>query len=462
MSRSKGSFVSSEARARDQECFGPLLRAHGEVFGTALRWSYMELVVHHTKRQAVRSFLITSGWKEDEADSIIDTALGTHVAAVESTRLALTRAKEDLDQVQRKLEWAMAGNSTKRRRQRHGLARRPDILTARVANLQQLLAHGDVRVCFEGRKLALAGNDPVAHGYESHGVWQETWQRARSGVIYTKGDTEARARWQTDREFWPAVEPWRAEAEVLAKAGEYYTGKMPPWATFLPKPPPTTPYKAKRASRPVSVRLIWREKKQAWYAIASVEPIQQLIRLYPGRALRKHCARVLGMDLNPDHVAWCVVGTDGNPLAWGKIALELTGSVAQNADSIGRAVAKLIRVARTHGAVIAHEKLDFTRSRANLRYGCARKLAYLLSSFAYHKFFATLSSRARREQVAVVSVNPAWTSVLGQANYAGVYGVSVDQGAACVIARRALGLRTRVRPYVAHVLSPGARSRRWP
>jgi len=45
---------------------------------------------------------------------------------------------------------------------------------------------------------------------------------------------EARARWQTDRELWPAVEPWRAEAEVLAKAGEYYTGKMPRWADRVP------------------------------------------------------------------------------------------------------------------------------------------------------------------------------------------------------------------------------------
>jgi hypothetical protein len=209
-------------------------------------------------------------------------------------------------------------------------------------------------VCFGGRKLAVAGNDPVAHGYASHDVWHETWQRARSGVIYTKGDTEARARWQTDREFWPAVEPWRAEAEVLAKALESVTGKLPRWATFLPKPPPTTPYKARRASRPISVRLVWREKKQAWYAMASVEPVQELERMYPGRALRRRCARVLGVDLNPDHVAWCVVSTDGNPLAWGKVTLDLTGSAAQNADSIGRAVAKLISVARTHCAVIAH------------------------------------------------------------------------------------------------------------
>jgi len=113
-----------------------------------------------------------------------------------SLRPVLTRAPratEDLDQVQRKLQWAMAGNSTKRRRQRHGLARRRDILTARVANLQQRLVYGDVRVCFGARKLALAGNDPVAHGYESHGVWQgtwqRTWQRARSGVSYIRGDT---------------------------------------------------------------------------------------------------------------------------------------------------------------------------------------------------------------------------------------------------------------------------------
>jgi len=528
MTTPQRTFVSSEARVRDKERFDPLLRAYGEVFGTALRWTYMELVVHRATRQAVRSSLITSGWREDEADSIIDTALASQEAAVESTTLALARAKADLDQVQRKLEWAMAGNSAKRLRQRHGLARRRDLLTARVANLQHRLAHGDVRVCFGGRTLAVAGNDPVAHGHERRDVWQEAWQRARSSVIYIKGDTEAsfgnscakiilakegdatpghllrlripdlttthgvrlrdlsggqewveipldgcvygrkelldalcpvesaaeaRARWQTDREFWPAVEPWRAEAEVLAKALEGITGKPPRWATFLPTPPPSTPYKATRASRPVSVRLVWREKKQAWYVIASVEPLQQLERLYPGQALRGRVARVLGIDLNPDHVAWCVVDTAGNPLAWGKVALELTGSASHNADSIGRAVAELIRVAKTHGAVIAHEELDFTRSRANLRYGCARKLAHLLSSFAYHKFFATLASRARREQVAVVSVNPAWTSVLGQANYAGVYGVSVDQGAACVIARRALGLRTRVRPYVAHVLS---------
>jgi hypothetical protein len=346
MSRAKRTFVSSEARVRDEKRFGPLLRAYGEVFAAALRASYLQLVVHGTTRQQVRSALIGSGFKEDEADSIIDTALAAQEAAVESTKLALARARQDLEQVRAKLDWAMAGSSTKRRHQRHGLARRRDVLVARVARLERELADG-VRVCFGGRTLARAGNDPAAHGYAGRAAWRATWHRARSGVISVKGDTEAsfgnacakvvlatdgdptsghllrlripdlataagerlrdlsggrewveipldgfrhgrdelaaalqpamaaaeaRARWQADRELWPTVEPWRTEAELLAETIEHSTGARPRWARRIPAPPPATPYHAKRASRPVSVRLVWRERQRAWYVVPRSSP----------------------------------------------------------------------------------------------------------------------------------------------------------------------------------------------
>jgi len=85
----------------------------------------------------------------------------------------------------------MAGDSTKRRCQRHGLAKRRDILAARVANLECRLAIDDVRVVFGGRRLALAGNNPLAHSCKSRDDWRGRWDRARSGVILVKGDTEA-------------------------------------------------------------------------------------------------------------------------------------------------------------------------------------------------------------------------------------------------------------------------------
>ncbi|MHB1626663.1 MAG: hypothetical protein ACYCUC_15830 [Candidatus Dormibacteria bacterium] len=84
------------------------------------------------------------------------------------------------------------------------------------------------------------------------------------------------------------------------------------------------------------------------------------------------------------------------------------------------AVAGLVAIAKSEGAAIAHEDLDFSRSRAGPRY-LPHRLARLLSSFAYNQLLTTLASRCASYGVRHVPVNPAWTSVLGQANYAGVH-----------------------------------------
>lgn len=538
MKRSKAAktaYASCEAKVTEKERY-PLLFAYGEVYAGAVLEAYRRcLVGQEPWGEKVRKELVSRGWREDEADSAYDTARAAHESAVESTKLALGTAREHLEEVGKRLAWAMAGTSNSRVRRRHGLVRRRDILSAKVARLEDRLATGDVRVCFGGRKLALAGNDPVAHGYRNRDEWRGRWHRARSGTVFIKGDAEAsfgnssakvvlgpdapvlrlrvpdmttgtgvrlrdlsggeewveiplsgfgynrdelgsvlvhartaaeaRADWEVDRAWWHKVQgPW---AEAMGEIGELLSsaeaviekaeaagaklGGIPRSAGLvkrLSKPVPTTQYKARRSVAPVSVRACWRERKGAWYVVASWGPLQPAEAFTPSRALRRRFSRVLGIDLNPDHVAWCLVGADGNPLAFGKVDLGLSGTSDENEDAIGRAVAELVSLARRFGAPIAHETLDFSRSRANLRYGCSKRVARLLSSFAYNKFFGILSSRTRREGVARIPVDPAWTSVLGQANYAGVYGVSVDQGAACTIARRSLGFRERVRPTV--------------
>ncbi len=169
-----------------------------------------------------------------------------------------------------------------------------------------------------------------------------------------------------------------------------------------------------------------------------------------GRGARTSSSTATASRAAGNYSARIVVSDDGTG-----DALDLSGSADQNRDRLGVAIAALVEVARRHGAAIAVETLDFTRARAQLR-SSSRRLKRLLSSFAYHKFFAVLSSRCAREDVAVISVNPAWSSVLGQANCAGVRGISVDQGAAAVLARRALGLRERVRPAVARRLPRSA------
>lgn len=190
----------------------------------------------------------------------------------------------------------------------------------------------------------------------------------------------------------------------------------------------------------MTVRVFYRPDKQAWYAAFTVTVLK--VAQTSSRA-----NGALGIDVNPDHLALCLISSDGNPIAWRRIELDLTGTTAQNADRIGCAIAEAFAIAETHRVPVIVEKLDFGKARMNLRY-LAPRLARLLSSFAYRKILDSIDSRALRCGIELIRVSPAWTSVLGQANYAVPYGVSVDQAAACCIARRGLGLREQVRPSI--------------
>ena len=471
-----------------------LLEAYGDAFQAAVREVYRRCVVSRhpepwfvaakgTKPPSgVRPGLNARGWSQREATAIHTTAVAAQEAAVEATKLALARASQDLEVVDEKL--ASTKRSHKHSHKRHGLSRRHNKLSSQVERLATRLASKDVRVCFGGKKLALAGNDPVPHGYEGRSQWRERWDRVRGGGFVAFGDSEsvcgnysARAvlsddgksdvvmlrvpaflRHMNDGEEWAKIPVvgFSYNRSLLSRAMSpdlaglvAKTGKRDKQQAAYEagateeKPAKTLPRLC--CSSPVTLRFYWDEAKGAWYVQATFDR--------PDVPTGRRHSYVLGADLNPDHIAWCLANRDGNPVRWGRIDIDLSGTADQNRDSLGVAVKELTGVAKSHGAAIAVETLDFTRARAQFRYR-SRRLKRLLSSFAYNKFFEVLSSRCAREGLGLVPVGPAWTSVLGQANYAAVYGVSVDQGAACVIARRALGLGTAVRPQVSRQI-PG-------
>ena len=75
----------------------------------------------------------------------------------------------------------------------------------------------------------------------------------------------------------------------------------------------------------------------------------------------------------------------------------------------------------------------------------------MLSSFAYKQIAQYLKAAGFRAGVAVIEVNPAYTSTIGAVNYAARYGISIHQGAAIALARRGLGLSERPARRVAQL-----------
>ncbi|HEY8488843.1 MAG TPA: transposase, partial [Thermaerobacter sp.] len=79
--------------------------------------------------------------------------------------------------------------------------------------------------------------------------------------------------------------------------------------------------------------------------------------------------------------------------------------------------------------------------------------------FAYAAFCALLVSRAAREGVEVIEVNPAYTSVIGKIKFMARYGLSPHGAAAVAIARRGLKFGERLRSGNARPLPARNRGR---
>ena len=198
--------------------------------------------------------------------------------------------------------------------------------------------------------------------------------------------------------------------------------------------------------------------RERWYLDASwttdPEPLRELHELRAGR--------VLGVDLNVDHLAACVLDASGNPIgAPVTIAVETAGLRASRRDGrVRAAITALLDLARQHHcSAVAVENLDFADVRATGRETLGRgargkRLRRTVAGIPTARFRARLTGMAARRGIAVIGVDPAYTSRWGgqhwrqplQQQTSDPSTVTVHHGAAAAIGRRGLGMAIRRRP----------------
>ena len=163
-------------------------------------------------------------------------------------------------------------------------------------------------------------------------------------------------------------------------------------------------------------------------------------------------AGAIGFDINADHLALAETDRFGNLIETQRLDLITYGKTTDQAKALmGDVVAKIATLARQAGKPVVVEQLDFSRKKAELE-AVNRRKARMLSSFSYNKILSGLKAACFREGVEVITVNPAYTSVIGAVNHAQQKGISVHQGAAYAVARR--GLRLSERPTVREAVVP--------
>jgi len=456
-----------QAKIADEALY-PAFDAIADLYGHAERTLYVDLYVRGQRWESCKSeylsrfgltarqfnaIRITLGGKVEAARQGLLLRVANLRAAVDATARAVAKLTKELKSMGRRPKRKGGGLGPPSRRalhlrsgrfvhdaeqaerrartasRLHQKRRRLENLRARLAAAEEDRRAGRIHLCFGGKRLFRRQFALRENGYGDLAGWRRDWRRARSSQFFCVGSKDETAGNQTctrqpDGSLRLCVPPALAE-------------RFGHWITI---PSVRLPYgqevleAAVAAGQAVSYRFVRRERRgtDVWYVHATMERA-------PAAVETSAHLGALGIDLNPAHVEVAEVDRFGNPVHVRRIAVAIQGRrQPQVKAALGEVAAEVVAQAKAAAKPVVVERLDFREKKGRLRETSNRQ-ARLLSAFAYSRWHQTLCSRAAREGVQVIEINPAYTSVIGFAKFGPGYGLSPHASAAVAIARRGFG-----------------------
>ncbi|MCX4909126.1 IS200/IS605 family accessory protein TnpB-related protein [Streptomyces sp. NBC_00878] len=338
------------------------------------------------------------------------------------------------------------------RREWHAKARRLRVLEDRLAAARADREAGIVYVVRGGKRLARARHHLDQAGL-TEGEWRRAWEAER-WFLAADGESGKRHGNETIRISPDGEVSIKLPAPLthLANAphGRYvltcrvaFAHRGGEWADRV------------AASRAIAYRIHLDTGRDRWYLTASwqIPPTPTL----PLEAALAH--GVIGVDMNADHLAAWRLDAHGNPVgAPRRFFYDLTGTAEHRDAQVRHALTRLLHWARTCGVkAIAVEDLDFAAEKTREKHGRKRRFRQLISGMPTGKLRARLASMADQTGIAVIAVDPAYTSRWGAQHWQKPLTTTTRKttrhdAAAVAVGRRAQGhpIRRRTAPPPAH------------
>ncbi|EFL25427.1 transposase, OrfB family protein [Streptomyces himastatinicus ATCC 53653] len=412
---------------------------------------------HGSKTWAVRKRELTGTSSARWAGSITKATHDQWALARRGQRAEMAWLRKQIASIQARLARPLAVKADKReglprgygsRTEWHAKSRRLHALRARLARLAEAWATGRVRVVRGGKKLARLRHHLDQAGL-SEQVWRERWRAAR---MFLAADGES-------------GKPLGNETIRITATGQLSI-RLPATLARLANAPhdryvldATVAFHHRReecldriaSNRAVAYRIHHDVPRGRWYVTASWQraPV-------PVLPLEAALARgVVAVDMNDDHLAAWRLDRHGNPVGEPRrFFYDLAGSAQHRDAQIRHALTRLLHHTRATGAgAIAIEDLDFTDGRCREKHGRNKRFRRLISRFPTTKLKARLVAMAAEQNIAIVAVDPAYTSRWGAQHWqqpltTSNRKVSRHDAASIAIGRRALGhpIRRRTTP----------------
>lgn len=483
-----------------------LVRQEMRGFSSCMRWVFNQLQEipegqpdpnipvadrppNRIKREAQRLFHLNSRYVADammEAKAIIESPKDLLPLQIQN----LEKRVENLDQAEQKalriLKKPDSAETAERwERQLQSIRLRQRKTAVRKTELETHRQNGTIpKVVFGGRRLLKRLTR--SHG-ERHQQLRRQWRLARQGTLYSRGDAtkdgnpNIRIVCEDGIPIGLQVAmSHQAELKGIDSQGRPVMSDAPRTggSLWISDKFRLLVLDTLRSGRPYSVRIMEEIRpRDAVFPAADAEGTVFRVHITVDRQAEfpepqaDLSQGVLGLDENPHGIALANVGPRGNlePFPEGFALPKIAGShkfvgdiqagldprgtiwlhVPEFRTARGFRRTYLAGVAARFVCDVAHalnkpivlEDLDFGQTLEKGQHPTFNRLA---SGFNHGQVIRLIQRRARRKGVAVVQVDPAFTSVIGGFKYQASLGLSVHQAAALTIGRRALGRRERI------------------
>ncbi|MEU7854427.1 IS200/IS605 family accessory protein TnpB-related protein [Nonomuraea sp. NPDC049141] len=294
------------------------------------------------------------------------------------------------------------------RQEWHAKTRRLHVLTGRLERERANWKAGRVHVVRGGNRLARTRHH-LAAAHLTEAEWRDRWQAER---WFLRADGESGKRYgnETIRATPDGQVSIKLPAPLAAYAnaghGRYvlaarvrFAHRGQQWVGQV------------EADRAVAYRIHLDVARGRWYLTASWQ--HQPAATMPLQAALAD--GVIGVDTNADHLAAWRLDVHGNPIGDPRrFGYDLSGTAGHRDAQIRHALTRLLHWARScQVTAIALEDLDFAADKTREKHGRNKRFRQLISGMPTGKLRARLTSMAEATGVAIIAVDPAYTSRWG-------------------------------------------------
>jgi IS605 OrfB family transposase len=322
----------------------------------------------------------------------------------------------------------------------HQKKRRLFFLETQLKSLEKDQKKGRIRLCFGGKKLFHKQFSLKENGYKDFKAWKKDWREARESCFYLIGSKDESFGNQScqmikeDLGFTLKIRLpniFSDKKVLIIKNIDFDYGKKEIEECLEENEKRKNLRLAHKeyAHLGKALNYLLKKDQKGWRLFISIEREKPLVKSHDS------CG-VIGIDINENHLALSETDRFGNLIKKWTLSCVTYGKEKNAREAIINDISKkIVDYAVKVEKPLVLENLDFQKKKQTLRES-GKKYSRMLSSFSYHKIYQSLESKAFREGIEIHTVNPAYSTLIGQIKFKKRYGLSSHHSAALVLARR--------------------------